>query len=74
MMFFFLRLQLRITLLKLLEGDSVNGGNTSYRLEIDAESSFLKTKLAVVITLLIKADYLGRWRTAFADMHTLAQR
>ena len=39
-----------------------------HRLVLDSEESFIKTKIAVVIVLLIKADYPERWSNAFAEV------
>ncbi|KAF4042487.1 Exportin 1-like protein [Phytophthora infestans] len=38
---------------------------------VESKSPFLKTKLAVVITLLIKRDYPDRWPTAFTELLAL---
>ncbi|KAJ0406793.1 hypothetical protein ATCC90586_000846 [Pythium insidiosum] len=38
---------------------------------IEREAPYLKTKLAVVITLLIKRDYPDRWPTAFTELMAL---
>lgn len=38
---------------------------------VETKAPYLKTKLAVVVTLLIKRDYPDRWPTAFSDLMAL---
>lgn len=38
---------------------------------VETKAPYLKTKLAVVVTLLIKRDYPDRWSTAFSDLMAL---
>lgn len=38
---------------------------------VESKAPYLKTKLAVVVTLLIKRDYPDRWPTAFAELMAL---
>ncbi|KAE8988743.1 hypothetical protein PF005_g20215 [Phytophthora fragariae] len=43
----------------------------SHVVYVEAKAPYLKTKLAVVITLLIKRDYPDRWPTAFTELLAL---
>ncbi|RLN48414.1 hypothetical protein BBJ28_00015062, partial [Nothophytophthora sp. Chile5] len=38
---------------------------------VESKAPYLKTKLAVVVTLLIKRDYPDRWSTAFTELLAL---
>jgi hypothetical protein len=67
--------QVRSSLLSYLSGERQNGGaGAGVGAALKDEQQFIRTKLSVVVMLLIKADYPEAWPSAFDELLMLAPR